>query len=437
MYLARMRLAGLRPLRHRQYALFWASGAASDIGTWVQLAAIGSLVAASSGSTRSTALVAAATFAPQGLCSPLGGVLADRYDRRRIFLGTLGIQTVVTAMIAVAIASGVRSASALSLMVLVQASAGSLGGPAMQAILPDLVPHSELTAAVSLGLTGWNAGRVVGPLLAALLVPLGTHWAIGANGISFAILWCAIARLRRSFPPAVRDHESVRAELADGIVTLMRTRGCITALLSVIAMHLTLIPFMGMVPATARALLSANGETPDESAISSTASWLMSAQGIGAIIGSVLVVSLLHHMTRAHLLTIVLTSAAALLIAHAVAPTVALSIAAIAPLGASIAIAQSTFGGVVQRDAPTEHRGRVLSWYAGCMGLSYATGLWWVGSLADRIGIETAFVVAALVAMALLIVATRISDTWGPAINDVQAPESAPVLVGASSSTQS
>jgi MFS family permease len=427
-----MRLAGLRPLRHRQYALFWGAGATSDIGTWVQLAAIGSLVAASSGSTRSTALVAAATFAPQGLCSPIGGVLADRYDRRRLFLLTLGCQTIVTTVIAIAIAQGVRSATTLSLMVLVQAGSGSLGGPSMQAILPDLVPRSELTAAVSLGLTGWNAGRVLGPLLAAALVPLGTQWAIAANAASFAIMWCAIAALRHRFAPAARDQESLRAELADGIVTLLRTPSCMLAVLSVVVMHLTLIPFMGMVPSTARTLLGERGATASESTLARTASWLMSAQGIGAIIGSVLVASLLHHITRSRLVAMVLMTAAVLLIAHAAAPTVALSVLAIAPLGACIAIAQSAFGGVVQRDAPAEHRGRVLSWYHGSLGLSYGIGLWWVGSLADRIGLLSTFTIAASLAMAMLLIATRMTTAWAMAMNGSAVMVRTPDMVSAS-----
>src|SRR6478735_7686382 len=138
--------SGLRPLRHRTFALFWGSGAASDIGTWVQLAAIGSLIAASSGSALSTGMIAAATFAPQGVCSPIGGLLADRFERRRVFLTTLGTNAVV-------IGAGVRNPTTISLMVLFQSSAGALGQPSLQAILPDLVPPEELPAAVALGIT--------------------------------------------------------------------------------------------------------------------------------------------------------------------------------------------------------------------------------------------------------------------------------------------
>src|SRR3954471_18240294 len=113
----------MRPLRHRAFRLFWGAGAASDIGTWVQLAAIGSLVAVSSGSALATGMIAAATFLPQGLCSPIGGLLADRFERRRTFLTTLGAQALITTIIATLIASGLRNPLALSGLVLLQSSA--------------------------------------------------------------------------------------------------------------------------------------------------------------------------------------------------------------------------------------------------------------------------------------------------------------------------
>ena len=204
----------MRPLRHRAFRLFWGAGAASDIGTWVQLAAIGSLVAASSGSALSIGLIAAATFAPQGLCSPIGGLLADRFERRKVFLTTLGAQAIVTTIIAVVIGAGLRDPAMLSLLVLFQSGAGALGAPSLQAILPDLVPRDELTAAVALGITSWNSGRVIGPLVATALVPFGAQWAVAANAISFVVLWFAILACRRRFVPPAKVWLSVRRRAA-------------------------------------------------------------------------------------------------------------------------------------------------------------------------------------------------------------------------------
>jgi MFS family permease len=406
-------VAGLAPLRHRPFALFWVGAATSDVGTWVQLAAIGSLVAATSGSALATGLVAAATFAPQGICSPLGGVIADRLDRRRVFLATLAVQTVVTATIAVVVASGVRSAATLSALVLVQSASGALGGPSMQAILPDLVPRSELTAAVALGLTGWNSGRVVGPLLAAALVPFGTHWAIAANAISFAALWCAIALFRRPFPPAAGRRSSIGVELADGVRALLATRGCIVALVTALMMHLVFIPFMGLLPAAAKDLIERRDATGviDDDRVASTAAWLMSAQGIGAIIGSVAVASIIAMFDRSTIVAAALAVIAVLVPLHAFAPTTATTALVVAVLGGVIAMCQSTMGGVVQRDAPPEHRGRILSWYFGIIGLSYGVGLTIVGAISDRFGPRTTFAVAGVIVGVFALVAVR-TPAW-------------------------
>jgi MFS family permease len=76
--------------------MVWGAGAVSDIGTWVQLIIVGSLIARTTGSALLTGLVAMATFTPQGIFSPIGGMLADRIDRRRIFGLALAGQALAT-----------------------------------------------------------------------------------------------------------------------------------------------------------------------------------------------------------------------------------------------------------------------------------------------------------------------------------------------------
>ena len=106
---------------------------------------------------------------------------------------------------------------------------------------------------MALGITSWNSGRVVGPLLATALVPFGAQWAVGANAASFAILWFAILTCRRRFIPPAKVWLSVRRELRAGLAALRRTPGCLAALGTNATLHLSLVPFMGLIPATARA----------------------------------------------------------------------------------------------------------------------------------------------------------------------------------------
>jgi MFS family permease/tetratricopeptide (TPR) repeat protein len=404
-------VAGFQPLRHRAYAITWSAGATSDMGTWVQLTTIGALVASTSGSALATAMVAAATFAPQGLASPLGGVLADRVDRRKLFLCTLASQTMVTAVIAAVLFAGVRDPLVLSGLVLLQSSSGALGSPGMQSMLPDLVPREELTAAVALGNLGWNMGRVLGPLIAALLLPIGAGWAITANAVSFAVLWLAMLSIRRPFLPAARVRSSVGSELAQGARALVRTRSVVITVGTLVLLNFCYIPFMGLMPATARSLLERSGRPLDESTVASVTSRLMSAQGIGAILGSVMLASLIIRFRRSMVITFALISVSVLLPLHVMVPSVPVTALVLAALGAVSAITFSSFMGVVQRDAPATERGRILAWQQGAIGLTYGLGLTVHGIVADRFGLQPLYIAGGLCTLAV-VVAMRRAPQW-------------------------
>ncbi len=367
--------------------MFWSAGVISDIGTWVQLATVSTLLAGSGASNTATALVYGALFIPQALCAPLGGVLADRIDRRVLFLRALSVQTVITTAMAVAIGLGERRPLVLGLMILIQGAAGSLGQPALSAVLPDLVPREQLTAAVALSITAWNIGRVIGPLIAWALSWMGPAGRVGLNALSFAALWVAIFRLRRPFLPASKVRTTIRHELRDGARTVVRARSCLFVILTVVVMHLTFVPFMGTIPIKAKALLAAHHAS---TSLSQVTGILMSAQGVGAVVGSLLIAQILRRWNRSSLILGGMTVAIATGLAYAVAGTVVVAVLAIAFVGGATAMLMGLFGGVTQRDAPPEHRGRVLSWSVGANGLSYGLGLFFIGQLADGVGISKA-----------------------------------------------
>ncbi len=364
----------------------------SDLGTWVQLATVGTLVTAATGKAAAAGLVAAATFGSQGIGAPLGGVLADRFDRRHLFLTTLGIQTIVTALLAVAIAGGQRNPNVLALFIVLQSGAGSMGSPALQSILPELVPPQEILAASSLGLMGWNIGRIVGPLIAALLAVVGPSWAIGANAISFLALWFGIASLRRPFRPSAVSRGSIIGDLVDGARGLWHARGCVFAVGTSVWLHLLIIPFMGFAPVFARRLLGVS--VTDDRAQRAT-SVLLSAQGVGAVIGGLLVTTVAVRFGRAHGVQFALIASCILVTAYVHAPGLLVALVFVGLLGGTVAMVQSMLIATNQQYAPRENRGRILSWWQGLVGLSYGTGLWLHGRLGDSVGLRTSLTVGA------------------------------------------
>lgn len=404
-----------RPLRHPAVRLLLGASAVSDIGTWVQLIVVGSLVAADTGSAVQTGLVALATFMPQGIAAPVGGLLADRFDRRKVFACALLGQAAVTTALAITLGFGVRAPAVLTLLILLGSAAGSLGAPSSAAMQPDLVPPEELLAMISLGVYSWNAGRIIGPLLGSVLViTVGPAWTIGFNAFSFVVLAIAVSLLRRPFRPhGANDAESsVRQRLLAGVRLVRENRGCYHGVALLVLFNLTLVPFMGLIPIYVKA--EYDGGT-------SMAGAVASAQGVGAIIGGFVMTWLAARYSRSSLLKGVQFTMAATLFAYALAPSVVVLVVCAAILGGCVAAMFITSVSIIQRDAPPSGRGRVLSVMQAAMGISYGIGLLFIGTLGDLINLHVAFVVgSALTAGAFALLTVR-SRNWRTAI-DGQAP---------------
>ena len=383
----------------------------SDIGTWVQLIVVGSLVAANTGSAVQTGLVALATFMPQGIAAPVGGLLADRFDRRKVFACALLGQASITTVLAIALGLGVRAPLALTLLILLGSAAGSLGAPSSAAMQPDLVPPDELVAMISLGVYSWNAGRIVGPLLGSVLViTIGPAWTIGFNAFSFVVMATAVALLRRAFRPHGADDaaSTVRQRLLTGLRTVRENSGCLHGVALLVLFNLTLVPFMGLIPIYVRA--EYGGGT-------SMAGAVASAQGIGAIIGGGLITLLAAHRLRSSLIRGVQFVMAGALLAYALAPSVVWLVLCAAVLGGCVAAMFIMAVSTIQRDAPPSGRGRVLAVMQAAMGISYGLGLLFVGSLGDLLNLHIAFSVAAALTLTSFALLTLRSRNWRAAVD--------------------
>ncbi len=399
------------PLRHRAVRLLWGAAVISDIGTWIQLIVVGSLVAAGTGSALQTGLVALATFMPQGIASPIGGLLADRYDRRKVFASALMMQAMVTTALAVALGLGVRTPAVLTMLILLGSAAGATGAPSYAAMQPDLVPPHELMQMVSLGVYSWNSGRVVGPLLGSVMVlVVGPAWTIGFNALSFVVMATAVTLVRRPFRPhgAVG---SVRERLLGGFQAMRSTPGCWHALVMLAVFNFTIVPFMGLIPIFVRAEF--DGGTGLTGVVAS-------AQGIGAIVGGILVTMLAARYGRSTLVGWVAIGVSVALAAYALAPNQAWAIAIAMVLGGGWSSMFIALSAVIQRDAPLASRGRVMSLMQATLGISYGTGLLFIGIIGDLTNMRIAFGVGAAVGLVGFGLLTLRARNWRAALDGAE-----------------
>lgn len=393
------------PLRRPGVALIWTGGVVSDVGTWVQLIVVGSLVARTTGSALYTGLTAMAMFTPQGLCAPIGGLLADRFDRRRLFTMALCGQAVATTVLAVLLARDVTAPVTLSLVIFFQSAFGAFGNPSYQSMLPDLVPKEELLAMVSLGIASWNSGRIFGPILGTILdATIGPAGAVGVNAATFAIMAIGVSSVRRRFPPAAEHRgEGVREQMAIGIRALRATPGCRIAIGGIVLLNLTVGPFMGLIPIYARKVFG--GGTRLTGAFSAL-------QGVGALSGAIALALLAQRWGRWGVAKRSGPMLAVGLFAYAVAPVAWVALLVIPFLGAGATLWFANMQALAQRDAPAEQRGRVMSLNSSAMGTAYGIGLVGLGQAGDTFGLRWAFGGAAVIAALAMVTALRLRPDW-------------------------
>lgn len=398
-----------RPLRHRSVRLLWSAALVSDIGTWVQLIVVGSLVARDTGSAVQTGLVALATFMPQGISSPIGGLLADKFDRRKVFASALLLQATMTTVLAVVLGLGVREPAVLTAIILVASAAGALGAPSYQAMLPDLVAPDELVAMISLGVYSWNGGRIIGPMLGTLMAAaVGPAWTIGFNAFSFVVLSGAVWAVRRPFRPHGTSDGTMAERLVGGWRALRIAPGCFHGVVIALVVNVTLIPFMGLIPIYST--LEFGGGTGLTGAMSS-------AQGIGAIFGGLAITMLAARMRRSRLMALLIGWLTVSLLAYAQAPNTVTVVLCAAALGAGTSAFFVTTSSIIQRDAPPASRGRIMSLNQASMGVSYGIGLMAIGSIGDLVNLRVAFTVGALAMCGGFLLARSRSNTWYRALD--------------------
>lgn len=382
------------PLRHRNYALVWGAGLISNVGTWMETVAVGDLVADRTGQAGWTALVAAAGFLPMGLLGPVGGAMADRLDRRRMLIWMTLLQMVCAAALTALSFTGHVSPGAVALVVFVAGCVAGVGFPAYSAMLPDLVPPEDLLAGVSLSQAQWNLGRVVGPALAGIAIGLGSYTtAFAINAVSFAVMVVALQALRLAARPKPTDDTSLWSRMRVGARAARDEPAVRSAIVLISVVALTASPFIALIPAMARVRFDGSA---------GLTSRFVTAQGIGAVVGALVLPMLAARFGRYRMLLASLVLLPAALVLYGAAPTAALATAALLGVGATYMFVFSGIGTVVQLRAPAALRARVLSFYFLALGVLYPVGATLQGPLADRLGLGWVTAGSGLVLLAVV-----------------------------------
>src|SRR5271169_527141 len=195
----------------------WIGACTSSIGTWMQIVAQSWLVYRLSHSAFLLALDQFLGGIPIFVFSLLGGVVADRVERRRILLGSQYIQLAGAALLTVLVATGLVHVWHILCLSFVSGFAQAFGGPAYSALIPTLVDREDMPNAIALNSIQFNMAVTIGPALAGqALAKLGEKWCFGLNAVSFLAPIISLSIISTRFRP-VRTAESMFTSLKQGI----------------------------------------------------------------------------------------------------------------------------------------------------------------------------------------------------------------------------
>jgi MFS family permease len=307
----------------------------------------------------------------------------------------------VALTIALLVSAGRDGPAVLTLLVTAQGCVSALIGPFQQAILPDLVPRSEFLAAASINSAQFNLGRVIGPALAGISVAaFGYPVAFVANAVSFLAVVVALAFIRLAPPPPAppEGRAGLLSSLRSGFVAARAEPACRAAIMFIAIVALLESPFIALVPAVAHRLSHGGSR-----GIASATGWLTTAQGVGAVLGALLIAPLAERLGRGRLLVAVLFALTPVLVLYDFAPSLVWAVVLLFLVGLVYIGVLSGLSTVVQLRAPTEFRGRILSLYLVALGVAYPVGSLIQGPIADRLGLPWTTAGAAVIFLIVLV----------------------------------
>src|SRR5579871_2530690 len=219
-----------KAFQYRDFRLMWIGACTSSIGTWMQIVAQGWLIYRLSHSSFLLGLDQFLAGLPIFLFTLIGGVVADRFERRKILLVSQYIQMASAGILTVLVALGAVHVWQILCLSFVSGLAQAFGGPAYQALIPTLVDRDDMPNAIALNSIQFNLAVTVGPALAGItLAKLGEKWCFGLNAVSFLAPVISLLMIRAPFlPPPVT--ESIFASLKQGI-KFVRRQGSMEALI--------------------------------------------------------------------------------------------------------------------------------------------------------------------------------------------------------------
>ena len=393
-----------KAFQYRDFRLMWIGACTSSIGTWMQIVAQGWLIYRLSHSAFYLALDQFLAGIPIFLFSLIGGVVADRIERRKILLMSQWVQMASAGTLTILVVWGLQQVWPILCLSFVSGFAQAFGGPAYSALIPTLVEHDDMPNAIALNSIQFNLAVTVGPALAGItLARFGEKWCFGLNALSFLAPIITLSMISARFLPE-STKESILGSLMQGI-RFVRQQGSMEALI-VLAFCMTALsmPMRTYIPVFVKDIFHRGPETYGN---------LLSLMGVGSICGSLAVAGIGNIRNKGRFALAMLILLGAGIAGFSLSKLLPVSYAMLVLVGASMMAVFATVTSLVQLITTNEMRGRVMSVYncafRGGMPMGNLLSGWLVPMFTAPIVLGANGLVLVLVAVYFLVVQRRVA----------------------------
>ncbi len=341
--------------RHRDFRLFWGGNIISLVGTWMQSMALSWLIYRLTGSSLLLGVIGFANAIPLLFVSPFGGVLVDRFSKRKILILTQTGMMVTAFLLALLTWMGHIQVWHIFLFTVINGAVAALDAPCRQSFIIELVGKEDLMNAIAMNSMAFNSARIIGPAVAGFLVALiGEAGCFLINGISFVSVLIGLFMIQSPDKTIDDSQESFMNKMKEGYLYVKDSR-LLSSLLALVAVPcLMSMSYATLMPVFAKDIFHRNADG---------LGILMSSVGIGAIFGALIIARLSYSRHKGKTLMLGGLVSSVAIILFGLSRNFYLSCFLLFWVGMANVLYLTSTNTLIQSNAEDEYRGRAVSFY--------------------------------------------------------------------------
>jgi MFS family permease len=379
-------------MAHRNYLYYSIGDGVSLIGNWTQRVAISWLAWEMTHSGLWLGIVAFADLFPAVIFSPIGGVIADRGDPKRISMSTQCLAMVQSLALFLFTWTGTMDMALLVTLSVIRGALAAVNQPARMSVVPSLIPRGDLPAALAINSVLFNLARFIGPAIAgAVIVAGGVAAAFAINAATYFVLIWALWMI--DIPPQTREHKGPRgffSQITAGYSYVSAHPGIGPLLLIFAAATVLVRPITELLPGFADGIFGRGAQG---------LAWMTSAVGLGAMLGGA---SMIRRADTARLVKAAVGSLmvlSACILAFALIPSFWLGLVLLFVFGMTTSASGIGTQTLTQSAVDDAMRGRVMSLYGVIFRGGPAVGALIMGAVSEHLGLQIPVAIGAAICL--------------------------------------